>query len=182
LQYLTISNIIIILSVLSYFIQIQFDQVFTIIFGLNYLFFKDDLYWQLLTTIFLHGSLMHLAMNMIVLFQIGNMIESNTSKLYFFFLYFVGGIITSLFSIYLLEILDWRHNIIGASGAISVLVGCFAYYLPQYRKGMIVLIAISSFAPFLVGISVAWYSHIIGFILGYFLGTLRDFVNFKLRR
>lgn len=63
---------------------------------------------------------------------------------------------------------------IGASGAISVLMGCVSYYIIIYRKAMIVLLLISSFAPFLLGVSVAWYAHIIGFALGYALGILRN--------
>ncbi|HHW1541367.1 TPA: rhomboid family intramembrane serine protease, partial [Campylobacter coli] len=30
-----------------------------------------------------------------------------------------------------------------------------------------------SFAPLLMGVNVAWYGHIFGFICGYFLGKLR---------
>ena len=52
-------------------------------------------------------------------------------------------------------------------------MGCVAFYIREYRKGMIVLLAISSFAPFLFGVSVAWYAHIIGFALGYAMAILR---------
>ena len=136
--------------------------------------FFNGFYFQLLSSIFLHGSFFHLFMNMAILFQLGNMLEENTSKRYFLFLFFIGGCLTSLLSIYFLKYMGWNHNMIGASGAIAVLMGCVSYYIPDYRKGMIVLLVISSFAPFLLGVSVAWYAHIIGFVLGYIMGISRS--------
>lgn len=159
--------------VIAYIIEIQFNDNFLVLFGLNMLFFQNDFYFQLLSSMFLHGSFMHLFMNMAVLFQIGNIIEQNTSKLFLFLLFFIGGMLTSLLSIYFLKIMQLNHNMIGASGAISVLMGCIAYYIPDFRKAMLVLVVASSFLPFLVGISVAWYAHFIGFALGYLIAIIR---------
>lgn len=172
LKYLTFTNITIFLISIIYLVQIQLNNQFLVVFGLNMLFF-NGLYFQILSSVFLHGSFMHLFMNMAILFQLGHIIEENTSKRYFLLLFFIGGCLTSLFSIYFLKYMGWNHNMIGASGAISVLMGCVSYYIPAYRKGMIVLLIISSFAPFLLGISVAWYAHFIGFALGYAMGIIR---------
>ena len=172
MKYLTFTNSTIFLIIIAYLIQIQFTNGFIVVFGLNMLFF-DGLYYQILSSIFLHGSFLHLFMNMAILFQLGSVIEENTSKKYFLFLFFIGGCLTSLLSVYFLKYMSWNHNMIGASGAISVLMGCIAYYIEMYRKGMIVLLIISSFAPLLLGISVAWYAHIIGFIIGYLMAILR---------
>lgn len=75
--------------------------------------------WRLLTSTFLHFSLMHLAGNMIVLIYIGSLIESKLGKWNFLFLYLFTGLMASMVSIM------WHDQIIGggASGAIFGLFG-----------------------------------------------------------
>ncbi|EGR7886070.1 rhomboid family intramembrane serine protease, partial [Campylobacter jejuni] len=58
---------LIFLNILCYFL-ISYD--YYNILGLNILFFNGA-YWQLLSSMFLHGNLTHLILNMIVLFQFG---------------------------------------------------------------------------------------------------------------
>lgn len=127
----------------------------------------------------MHGGSMHLFMNMFVLFQFGNMIEASKGKLFFFLLYFLGGIITSLITfIYLLEFAP-THNVIGASGAISFILGYIAYVDRFNRNGIILWIVLISFAPLLIGENVAWYAHLIGLVLGFISGI---FLKPKYRR
>ena len=66
---------------------------------------------------------------------------------------------------------DWA-NLVGASGAISVLLGWFALKDTYQRKGIIVWVLLISFAPLLLGMPIAWYSHLIGFALGWLMGYI----------
>ena len=47
----------------------------------------------------------------------------------------------------------------------------------QYKKLIrsIIVILLVSFAPLLMGVSVAWYAHLIGFGVGYLAGFLKVF-------
>ena len=63
-------------------------------------------------------------------------------------------------------------NLVGASGAISVIMGWYALKDTYQRKGIIVWILLISFAPLLLGLPVAWYAHIIGFVIGWLIGLI----------
>jgi membrane associated rhomboid family serine protease len=140
--------------------------------GLNIYFFQAELYYQLLSTMFTHGGIAHITMNMFVLFQFGNMIEYAIGVPKFLFLYIVGGVLTSIGTLaYMYYTRDWA-NVVGASGAISVLLGWFALKDKTQRSGIIVWILLISFAPLLLGLPIAWYSHLIGFALGWLLGYI----------
>ena len=168
---LTITNIIILLNIIMFGVQnsIEYGNIY---FGLNIYFFKNELYYQLLSTMFVHGGIAHILMNMFVLYQFGNMIEQYLGKFKYLLLYFVGGILTSIGSLaYMYFTGDWV-NLVGASGAISVLLGWFALKDTYQRKGIIIWILLISFAPLLLGLPIAWYSHLIGFALGWLMGML----------
>ena len=118
---------------------------------------------------FVHGGIAHILMNMFVLYQFGNMIEQYLGKFKYLLLYFIGGILTSIGSLaYMYFTGDWV-NLVGASGAISVLLGWFALKDRYQRKGIIIWVALMSFAPLLLGLPVAWYAHIIGFVIGWLI-------------
>ncbi|MCR8712610.1 rhomboid family intramembrane serine protease, partial [Campylobacter sp. W0066.1] len=40
-------------------------------------------------------------------------------------------------------------------------------------KGLIVAILLMSFVPIFMGVNIAWYAHIFGFICGYALGKFK---------
>ena len=165
----TFTNTIIIITVLAFIVQNILHNG-GVLMGLNFLFFKFDLYHQLLTTMFAHADLMHLVMNMFMLFIFGNDIENHVGKKQFLILYLVGGLLTSIFSlVYMLVTGDWA-NLVGASGAICVLMGYVAHSFPHQRQTMIVWVAIMSFAPLLIGMNIAWYAHLIGLAVGFSLG------------
>ena len=144
---------------------------FLLIFGLNMMFFGGAL-WQPLSTMFVHGSLAHLAMNMVVLFQFGTLIERGIGALRFSILYIVGGVITSLLSLSYV-FYDELVNMVGASGAISVLLGFLAYYDRASGKGLLIALVLMSFAPLLMGVQIAWHAHLFGFGVGFSLAFLR---------
>ena len=107
-----------------------FDNYTLLKFGANndYLV-KHGEYYRLFTSIFLHGSLLHLVLNMYSLYVIGPQVESFFGKVKFLFIYLVSGICGSLLSI------AFSHNTIsiGASGAIFGLLGSLLYFGYYYR-------------------------------------------------
>lgn len=137
-------------------------------FGLNRLFVDALFLWQPLTSMFMHGGLTHLAMNMVVLFQFGTILERSIGTKPFLKLYLLGGILTSLLSFFFFYVLSLPHVLVGASGAISVLIGVIARHEPHYRKGLVVALLLISFAPLLLGFPIAWYAHLFGFGVGWF--------------
>lgn len=75
-------------------------------------------YYRLVTCTFLHGGLMHIALNMYALYAIGPLIERTYGKSKFLLIYFVSGIMSSFFSYKFSSKVS-----IGASGAIFGLLG-----------------------------------------------------------
>lgn len=160
------------LNILVFIAQNSIDG-FSIVFGLNRLFFENDFYWQILTTMFLHGNFTHLLMNMVVLYQLGSICVEWLGVKRFLLLYIGGGILTSLLSILFLYSFGYNHNLVGASGALCVIIGVIARNIPHYRKGLIVLLLIMSFVPLLMGANIGWYAHLIGFGIGWLYKTKR---------
>jgi rhomboid protease GluP len=75
--------------------------------------------WRLLTSIFLHGGLFHLALNMFALLQVGAVLESHFGKHRYAFVYIITGIMGSILSVaFSLNVVS-----VGASGAIFGLYG-----------------------------------------------------------
>lgn len=168
---LSATNIIIAITVIMFIVQNSIQHG-SLILGLNIYFFQYELYHQLISTMFTHGGFAHILMNMFVLFQFGNMLEMAIGVPRFLFLYLVGGILTSIGTLaYMYFTGDWA-NVVGASGAISVILGWIALRDSFQRKGIVVWILLISLAPLLLGLPIAWYAHFIGFAIGWILGYI----------
>ncbi|QOG12884.1 rhomboid family intramembrane serine protease [Arcobacter sp. FWKO B] len=165
----TLTNLIILATIFMYIVQTSMQHG-TILLGMNIFFLEYDLWYQPLSSIFAHGGIFHLAMNMFVLYQFGTLLEEQKGKFTFAILYFIGGIVTSLVSFLFIYSLGLNHNLVGASGAICVLLGYVALYDRFNRKGILVWVLLISFAPLLIGMPIAWYAHLIGFAIGWLLG------------
>ena len=167
----TLTNITIGITVLLYLVQTNINYG-SLYMGLN-MYFTEGFYWQPLSSMFAHGGLGHLGMNMFVLYQFGNPIERIFAKKGFILVYFVGGLLTSILSFAYIYFLDNQVNLVGASGAICVLMGFYAYFDKYQRKGIITWVLIISVAPLLIGLPIAWYAHFIGLGIGLLLGVLK---------
>ena len=168
----TLTNITIILTIIMYVIQTNIAYG-SLKLGLNIYFLEYGFYWQVVSTMFAHGGLGHLGMNMFVLFQFGNLIEKVKGKSVFILIYFLGGILTSALSFLYIYFLDNQVNLVGASGAICALLGYIAFIDKQQRSGIITWVLLMSVAPILIGLPIAWYSHFIGLAIGFIFGLLR---------
>jgi len=86
---------------------------------------------HLFTSMFLHGSWMHLLGNMWFLWLFGNNIEDSMGRLRFFLFYLVCGLAAALGQI--LTSPDSVVPMIGASGAISGVMGAYLILFPRVR-------------------------------------------------
>ncbi len=151
-------------------------------------------FYTLITNMFLHGGWMHLIGNMLFLWVFADNIEAVIGKIPFLLFYFGGGITASAAHI----VFNLHSSIpaIGASGAISAVLGAYLVMFPASKVKVYVLILFRSFympALFFLGIwgvqqfingfisivpssvytsSVAWWAHIGGFIFGLIAGLL----------
>lgn len=169
---ITATNVLIFITVVMYIIQINIEEG-GLLFGLNLYFLVYNFWWQPLSTIFAHGGIAHLGMNMFVLWQFGNLIERSRSSKELIALYLVTGIITSLLSFAYIYYLDNYVNLVGASGAICALLGYVAYYDKAQRSGIITWVLLISVAPLLIGLPIAWYAHFIGLAVGFIYAFIR---------
>lgn len=86
-------------------------------------------YYRFITCAFLHGGIMHIALNMYALYAIGPLIEKTYGKSKFTLIYFISAIIASFFS--------YKFSIgvsMGASGAIFGLLGAALVLSIRMRK------------------------------------------------
>ena len=126
-------------------------------------------YYRLLTGMFLHGSLMHLALNCYSIYIIGAQVESFLGKAKFAVIYFFSGITGALLSI----TLNGSVGSVGASGAIFGLMGALLYFGYYYRvylgnvvKSQILpLILINLFSGFILP-GIDNFAHIGGLVGG----------------
>ena len=150
----------------------------------------EDLF-TILTSMFLHGGWMHLIGNMLFLWIFADNIEAVIGSFGFLVFYILGGTIASLIHI----AFNPGSTIpsIGASGAISAVMGAYLVMFPQSRIKVIVLIFFVTFhlsAIAFLGIwfvqqlfsgigslsaqveqsGVAWWAHIGGFLYGIVAG------------
>jgi membrane associated rhomboid family serine protease len=77
-------------------------------------------WWRLVTAMFLHGSLLHLAFNMFALYWLGTMIEQALGTPRFLLVYFVSGLAGSAGALWFSSAFAVT---VGASGAIFGLIG-----------------------------------------------------------
>ena len=86
--------------------------------------------YRLVTSIFLHGGILHLACNMYSLYIIGPQLESFFGKVKYTIIFIFSGLIGNLFS---MAFLQNSYVSVGASGAIFGLLGAILYFGYHYR-------------------------------------------------
>jgi membrane associated rhomboid family serine protease len=123
-------------------------------------------WWRLMTSVFLHGSIIHLGLNMLMLWWIGGPIEQAIGRGRYLLLYVVSGLAGSAGALLLTQP---NQITIGASGAIFGLLGAALvferqrnYVLGGSALGIIVINLVLSFS--VPGISIG--GHVGGLIGG----------------
>lgn len=139
---------------------------------------QDGEAWRLFTALFLHGGLLHVALNMFALYQAGQVVERLFGRAGFAVVYLGAGLLGNLTSLW------WRQGAvsIGASGAIFGVYGALLAYLTiqrgsvpvevfrEMRSGSLGFLGYSLFAGFAIaGIDNA--AHLGGLLGGLILGA-----------
>jgi membrane associated rhomboid family serine protease len=141
----------------------------------------------LLTSMFIHGGILHLFGNMLYLWIFGNNIEDFLGPFRFILFYLISGLGASLIHIAFHP--SSQVPMIGASGAIAGVLGAYFLLYPEARVLTLVLIWILPVPAFIIlglwfvaqvmnigiGGGVAWFAHIGGFLIG--LGLLRLYLR-----
>lgn len=83
----------------------------------------DREYYRLVSCVFLHGSVNHIVGNMVFLAALGEMLEREIGHVRFFLLYMLSGVGGSIFSLAYMVITMAPYTSVGASGAVSGLIG-----------------------------------------------------------
>lgn len=92
--------------------------------------------WRLFTSMFLHGSLIHLAINMYSLYSVGSMVEFLCGRKKYFVIYIICGLAGSVASVGVNLLRVHPGVSIGASGAVFGIYGLFVL-LMLLRKDLI---------------------------------------------
>jgi membrane associated rhomboid family serine protease len=147
------------------------------------------------TSMFLHGSLLHIAGNMVYLWIFGNNIEDRLGHVWFLLFYLAGGFVAAVAQV----VVDPASEvpIVGASGAISAVLGAYLVLFPGARVLSLVFLGffyqlIEVPAVLLLGFwfvyqlvlgvaslgmegaegGVAFFAHVGGFVAGVAVGLL----------
>jgi len=195
-----ITFILILINVIVFFIEVFYNKELIVQnYGISFkkLFYLKD-YKTLITYMFLHANFTHLFFNMLYLWMFGNNIEDKLGAFKFLLFYILGGIVAAILQ--LLFISDVDINLIGASGAVSAVLGA---YLKLYPTAPILIFFIFiglTYVPAFVFIifwfifnllnlffnfysNVAYLAHVVGFIFGFLsIDIFKNFFYFKTKR
>lgn len=131
----------------------------------------DGAYWQLLTSMFTHVEVWHIAFNMLALWFLGPQLEMVLGRLRFLALYLVSGLAGSV-CVFWLSSEDGRT--LGASGAVFGLLGALlvvAYKVGGNVQTLLSWLAMNAVITFLVP-NVSWQGHLGGLVGGALVGTV----------
>ena len=146
----------------------------------------------LVSSLFLHGGWMHLIGNMLFLWIFGDNIEAIVGSALFIFFYLAGGLAGS--AAHIMTNTESLIPSIGASGAISAVMGAYLVMFPKSRIKVFIFVFVT-YMPALLFLllwfgqqmisglgtleaqsaqtaGVAWWAHIGGFVFGVIFGFL----------
>jgi rhomboid protease GluP len=136
-------------------------------------------WWRLLTCVFIHGGLMHIAFNMWCLWDLGRLAESIYGHWTFAAVYLITGLSSSLMS------LAWNPAVlsVGASGAIFGIAGALiaSFYLGEFSLPRAAITGTLRSVVIFVGFNLFFgaaiartdnAAHIGGLLMGLLLGAL----------
>ncbi len=133
--------------------SLDFSGQVMVHFGANFgPFTLSGDWWRLLTYMFLHGGLMHVAFNMWCLWDLGALCESLYGRWTFGAIYLITGVAAGVTSI------AWKPQVlsVGASGAIFGLAGALiaSFYLGEFSLPKVAISGTLRSLLFFVGFNV----------------------------
>ncbi len=157
---------------------------------------------RLLSALFLHADWAHLLGNLVFLLIFGLPAERSMGPWRFLLLFLLGGAFANLVAVLAIGAPD--RLVIGASGAVSAVIGAYLALFPRARLGVVLPLGlflefVRAPASLLIGIwallqvvfayigpafgAVAWSAHIAGFLVGVaFAWASRPWIARRLRR
>ena len=136
-------------------------------------------WWRLLTCVFLHGGLLHIAFNMWCLWDLGRLAESVYGHWTFAVVYLICGVGSSLASVW------WNPSVlsVGASGAIFGIAGALiaSFYLGEFSMPRAAMTGMLRSVVAFVGYNLFFgavisgvdnAAHVGGLVMGLILGAL----------
>lgn len=138
--------------------------------------------WQPITSMFLHGGIIHILLNMIVLWSFGNPIEQIIGTNKFLKLYFLSGLLSAFF-----WMIFGTGPAVGASGALCGLIAAYIFIAPEAKVLLFFIIpmkiknAVYGFGIFSLvfgllslinpsfGFGIGHFAHLGGLVGGYLL-------------
>lgn len=113
-------------------------------------------YFTILTAMFMHGGLMHLAGNMLFLWIFGDNLEDAMGHLRYFIFYLLGGVLATLCHVFFnVSGAGSLVPSLGASGAISAVLGGYLLLFP-HRRVRVLLFRMITDVPAIVAIGM-WF-------------------------
>ena len=164
-----IIGVTIFIFILQWLLGPRFTDLFALSMGT--LFSRP---WGLVTSMFLHGGLLHLFFNMLALFFFGPLLERRIGSKRFLALYFGSGILAGLAQVIVFP----ASAVLGASGAIFGVLGTltvlmpdlviFLYFVPLKMVYATLLFAALDLFPMLTGTpdGIAHVAHLVGLAIG----------------
>lgn len=175
------NNVIIALITIMFALTLIFRPIFSILALQPYEFYLRP--WQLVTSIFLHGSFDHFLINTLVLFFFGNELERRVGGKKYLEIFFLSGLFGNIMFIIFSYASQTFPSAVGASGAIYGIMGALAILAPEIRVllfffiPMNIRMAVLLFAlydllmtPFSVFTGVAHIAHLGGLVIGLYYG------------
>jgi rhomboid protease GluP len=148
---------------------IQIDHIVLSQLGQFNIYILQGQYWQILTSIFVHVDLTHLALNMLFLIIFGLRAEELFQTEEYFFVYLLSGISGSILTFFLMPIYTLSA---GASGAIFGMYGANIIYMRKTFGQSIVGALLYAFLLFILttGEGVNIVAHLGGLVAGLIIG------------
>ncbi len=146
---------------------------------------KREIYWPILTSMFLHGGTEHLIGNMWILWLFGDNVEDHLHAVKYILFYIGTGFVAIM--AHTLSMPRSDVFTVGASGAIAGVMGAYLILYPHAR-----ILTLVPFMPFFINIpafiyliiwivlqifsglfsnggGIAWWAHVAGFLAGMFV-------------
>lgn len=139
-----------------------------LLFASPYLYPSISVYpfepWRLLTVLFVHGGIVHLGLNMLALWMLGQTLEPMLGRARFLALYLISGLGGSVVAACLAPL----TAVVGASGAIFGLMAALLIigrHIGANVTGILVILGVNFFFGVFVG-GISWQAHLGGVIAG----------------
>ncbi|HMT30159.1 MAG TPA: rhomboid family intramembrane serine protease [Bacteroidia bacterium] len=156
------TNAIVAITVLLSILAFYNGEVMNRLIFNPYMITERRQWYRFISSGFIHADWIHLAVNMLVLWSFGNVVEDyfvsifEEKGLFYYFLLYIGGLAISITPSYKRNMHNAGYNALGASGAVAAVLFAAILFRPMDK---IYLYGIIGLPGILVGISYLLYSY-----------------------